>query len=114
MTSRTSTGENFVFHPPAPKYASLAAPLLSKELVLKSWLVNAQPLTPVTLKNDNDAPAAGGEKQAELESQLALLRTDVDALQSTDQPQQSSLTESTPRVPSVLPRFYSKRDEDVY
>ncbi|KAE8912275.1 hypothetical protein PF006_g17511 [Phytophthora fragariae] len=70
-------------------------------------------MAPVTRKNDNDAPAADGERQAELEAQLAQLRAEIVALQAKNLTPRPPPPESKPRVPSGLPKFKGKRDEDV-
>ncbi|GMF38471.1 unnamed protein product [Phytophthora fragariaefolia] len=70
-------------------------------------------MAPTTRKIDHDAPTADGERQAELEAQLAQLRTETVALQATNQAPPPPPTESKPRIPSDLPKFKGKRDEDV-
>ncbi|GMF46616.1 unnamed protein product [Phytophthora fragariaefolia] len=70
-------------------------------------------MAPTTRKNDHDAPTADGERQAELEAQLAQLRTEIVALQASNQAPRPPPTESKPRVPSGLLKFKGKRDEDV-
>ncbi|ETI29744.1 hypothetical protein F443_23138 [Phytophthora nicotianae P1569] len=69
-------------------------------------------MAPATRKNDPDAPP-GGERQAELEAQLTQLRAGITALQANNQAQRQPPLESKARVPSGLPKFKAKRDDDV-
>ncbi|KAG6609080.1 uncharacterized protein IUM83_13484 [Phytophthora cinnamomi] len=71
-------------------------------------------MAPATRKNDPDMPIAGGEMQAELEAHFAQLRAEIAALQSNNQAPRPTPTETKPRVPSGLPKFKGKRDEDVH
>ncbi|ETN06982.1 hypothetical protein PPTG_12952 [Phytophthora nicotianae INRA-310] len=69
-------------------------------------------MAPATRKNDPDAPP-GGERQAELEAQPTQLRAEITALQANNQTQRQPPLESKARVPSGLPKFKGKRDDDV-
>ncbi|KAJ8527306.1 hypothetical protein ON010_g14957 [Phytophthora cinnamomi] len=55
-------------------------------------------MAPATRKNDHDAPAVEGERQAELEAQLALLRAEIVTLQAKKHGPRPPMTESKPRV----------------
>ncbi|OWZ03003.1 hypothetical protein PHMEG_00025337, partial [Phytophthora megakarya] len=66
-----------------------------------------------TRKNDTDAQATEGGARADLEVQLAQLRAEIVALQANVQAPRPQPTTQKPRVPSGLPKFKGKRDEDA-
>ncbi|OWZ22214.1 hypothetical protein PHMEG_0003104 [Phytophthora megakarya] len=70
-------------------------------------------MAPTTRKNEHDVPQAEGGRQAALEAEIAEMRAEIFALRSRDQGQPSSSTETKPRVPTGIPKFKGKCDEDV-
>ncbi|EGZ28910.1 hypothetical protein PHYSODRAFT_258166 [Phytophthora sojae] len=53
------------------------------------------------------------ESQSELEAQLTQLRAQIATLEATNQAARATSGDHKPRVPSGLPKFKGKRDEDV-
>ncbi|KAE9300066.1 hypothetical protein PF001_g15135 [Phytophthora fragariae] len=113
--SWSGNDQHFAISPPAPSTCPSSSAYRKGQFVILVALVgqDSTAMAPATRKNDHDAPAADGERQAELEAQLAQLRAEIVALQATSRAPRPPPTEPKPRVPSGLPKFKGKRDEDV-
>ncbi|POM68552.1 Hypothetical protein PHPALM_15280, partial [Phytophthora palmivora] len=69
-------------------------------------------MAPTTRNQTQDDPLGGEGNPTELEAQLNQLRAQIATLQATSQTARASAGESKPRVPTGLPKFKGKRDED--
>ncbi|KAG3081488.1 hypothetical protein PI124_g11048 [Phytophthora idaei] len=70
-------------------------------------------MAPTTRHTTQDVATEEAKTQTELESQHAQVRAEIAALQANNQGQHSASRDPKPRVPSGMPKFKGKRDEDV-